>query len=497
MQMVDQENPVRESELEEYFGQFRQHIVGIDDTFKCKAGTQKVIYTDWIASGRLYRPIEEKLCEVIGPYVSNPHSYSSHTGQNITHTYNRARKLIRDYVNAGPEDVLVTTGSGMTGALMRLQEIMGLKFKERTFEHPSQKPVIFVTHMEHHSNQVSWQETCGEVVIVPPGPDKLVDPVKLEELLKKYQDRALKIGAFTACSNVAGIITPYHELAAIMHRYGGLCFVDFAASAPYVAMNMHPEDPRRRLDAITFSPHKFLGGPGACGVLVFDKKLHNGTPCVPGGGNVKWTTPWGQFGYTSDVEAMEDGGTPGFMQTIRTALAMRLKEQMGVDKMQLREKELLQKAFDTLATINEIEIVGGTDLDIPRIGALAFNIQGFHYNLVVRFLNDYFGIQARGGWSCASTYCHYLFDMDEDRSHRLTDGISQNNLTGKPGWVRLSLHPTMTDAELDYCLDAIRQIVQKGEQWAQAYRYEPSNNEYLPTEPTANEELLEDFFDLT
>ncbi|MGB0177604.1 MAG: aminotransferase class V-fold PLP-dependent enzyme, partial [Owenweeksia sp.] len=411
--------------------------------------------------------------------------------------YNQARQILKQHVNAGPDDALVTTGSGMTGALMRLQEILGLKFKERRFEDPRKKPVVFITHMEHHSNQVSWQETCADVVIIPPGADNLVDPRKLEEVLHEYQDREVKIGAFTACSNVAGIITPYHELAAIMHRNNGLCVIDFAASAPYVSIDMHPDQEEQRLDAITFSPHKFLGGPGSCGILVFDKNLHNGKPCVPGGGNVKWTNPWGEFGYTSDVEVMEDGGTPGFMQAIRAALACVLKNEMGVTKMQEREKHLLRKAFEAVEEMEEVEVVGGTDLSIPRIGALAFNIRGFHYNLVVRLLNDYFGIQARGGWSCASTYSHYLFQMDSDSSLTLTNGISNNNLTGKPGWVRLSLHPTMTDKELDYCLHAIKEIIKNGSDWASAYTYDPSNNEYMPTENQPLSKTVEGVFELS
>lgn len=491
------ENTATAQNLETHFKKFRENIVGIGHSFEGKNGNKPVVYADWIASGRLYQPIEKKICDEVGPFVSNPHSYSSHTGQNITRVYSESRHIVRQHVNASENDALVTVGAGMTGALMRLQEIIGVKNRDKKYSDPSEKPVVFVTHMEHHSNQVSWQETCAEVVILPPGKDNLVDPQKLEEALAKYKDRKTKIGAFTACSNVTGIITPYYEMAGIMHRHAGVCFVDFAASAPYVKMDMNPANPNQKLDAITFSPHKFLGGPGACGILLFDKKLHCGIPCVPGGGNVKWTNPWGEFGYTSDVEAMEDGGTPGFMQAIRAALAIRLKEQMDPEKMKKREGELLHRAFDAFAEMERLDIVGGTDRFISRIGALSFNVKGLHYNLVVRLLNDYFGIQARGGWSCASTYCHYLFDMDSENSRKLTEGISQSNLTGKPGWVRLSLHPTMTDKELDFCMEAVREIVEKGEEWGRDYHYEPTNNEYMPNEngrsPVAKTDRFFDF----
>lgn len=467
--------------LETYFNRFRQNIVGLNSQFIGRDGKLKdVIYADWIASGRFYAPIEEKLMNEIGPFVSNPHSFSNYTGQNITNAYGQARQIIRNHVNAGDNDALVTPGAGMTAAIMRLQEILGIKDKSKHYENESDRPVVFISHMEHHSNQVSWQLTCAEVVILPPGESNLIDPAVLDNALSQYADRKHKIGAFTACSNVTGIVAPYHELAAVMHQHGGICFVDFAASAPYVAMDMHPEDPDQRLDAITFSPHKFLGGPGGCGVLVFDKSLHSGVPCIPGGGNVKWTNPHGEFGYASDVEAMEDGGTPGFMQAIKVALAIKLKDQMGTEMIKQRELELLEKAFPAFERIPGVNIVGGTDLSIHRIGALPFNIDGLHYNLVVRLLNDYFGIQARGGWSCASTYCHYLFDMDEDFSSRLTKSIEDNNMTGKPGWVRVSLHPTMTDHELDLIIAAVREIAEHGQDWAGEYEYDSTNNEYMP-----------------
>lgn len=467
--------------LETYFAKFRANIVGIDSRFTGVDGeSKKVLYADWIASGRFYKPIEDKLSKEIGPFVSNPHSYTSYTGQNITHAYNEARSIIRGHVNASENDALVSIGTGMTGALMRFQEILGIKHKNKVYADERQRPVVFISHMEHHSNHVSWQETAADVVLLPPGPENLVDPTALESALKVYADREPKIGAFTACSNVTGIITPYHDLAEIMHRHGGICFVDFAASAPYVDIDMHPADPARRLDAICFSPHKFLGGPGGSGILVFDKSLHSGVPTIPGGGNVKWTNPKGEFGYASDVEVMEDGGTPGFMQTIRVALAIRLKEQMDPAKMKEREMELLTRAFEEFSSIPGVDIVGGTDLSLPRIGALPFNIEGLHYNLVVRLLNDYFGIQVRGGWSCASTYCHYLFDMTDDFSSELTRGIENSDMTGKPGWVRVSLHPTMTDEELDEIISAVRQVAEQGEEWAKDYYYDPASNEYMP-----------------
>ena len=254
--------------LESYFSDFRKRIVGNDHSFNALYGKKKMLYADWIASGRLYAPIEEIVLKKIGPTLANTHSFSSQSGKITTYTYRQARKIIRSHVGANNEDILVTTGTGMTAALSKLIRIMGLEQKD-------EKPIVFISHMEHHWNQVPWYANGAEVVILPPGDGMKISPQILEEELQKYSDRRIKIGSFTACSNVTGEITPYYELAAVMHKFGGFCFVDFAASAPYVDIEMHPAEDKYALDAIFFSPHKFLGGPGSCGVLIFNKKLYN------------------------------------------------------------------------------------------------------------------------------------------------------------------------------------------------------------------------------
>ncbi len=469
------------SELEDYFETFRINTIGNSSTFRSAYGSKPLIYADWIASGRLYWPIEDAIQEQIGPMMANTHSYSSETGKASTYCYQHARQLIKKHVNANADDVLVTTGTGMTGALARLQRLMGIRYngipKDKIFISENERPVVFITHMEHHSNQVPWMETIADVVIVPHGKDLLVDPKELEKLLIQYQDRPLKIGSFTACSNVTGIITPYHELAKIMHRHGGVCFVDFAASAPYVDINMHPEDSEARLDAIFFSPHKFLGGPGSCGILVFHESLYNAScPDVPGGGNVKWTDPWGGYGYYNEIETLEDGGTPGILQTIRAAMAISLKEKMGVRNMEEREIQLLELCFTELSSIEGLYILG--DLQSRRIGCISFGVRGIHYNLMVRLLNDRFGIQVRGGWSCASTYGHHLLQIGKEQSRKIIKDIKEQDLSNKPGWVRLSLHPVTTNDELLVICNAIKEVVQNADTWQQDYKYNPKTNEF-------------------
>lgn len=470
------------SELEKYFSKFRKNIVGIDADFETPFGTKKIIYADWIASGRLYKPIEEKLCNTFGPYVANTHSESSVTGTTMTLAYHQAHKIIKEHVNANQDDVIITAGSGMTTVICKFQRLLGLKIPEQLVDYvnlPEElKPVVFTTHMEHHSNQTTWIETIAEVVVINPNDDGLVDVNDFRIKLEKYKNRKLKIGAFTAASNVTGIESDYHELAKIIHKEGGYCFVDFACSAPYTKIDMHPSDLEAKLDAIFFSPHKFLGGPGTPGVLVFDSKLyHNKVPDLPGGGTVDWTNPWGQHKFVANIEAREDGGTPAFLQTIKAALCIKLKEEMTIGKIRAREEELVKYALDGLKKIPTLHILAGNIEH--RLGAISFYVENIHYNLLVKLLNDRYGVQVRGGCSCAGTYGHYLLHVDPNRSKIITDKIDQGDLSEKPGWVRMSIHPTMTNEELKTIIDGIAQIINDIDDWSKDYIYDKTKNEYF------------------
>ena len=369
------------TQLEQYFQQFRKHIIGIDQEFVSPFGKQKIIYTDWTASGRLYRPIEEKLCNEFGPFVANTHTETTVSGTAMTKAYHKAKHIIKDHVNCNEDDVLIVCGSGMTDAVNKFQRILGLKVPENLQKYTNVpddiRPVVFISHMEHHSNQTSWLETIAKVEVIPPGEDGLFNIENLKVLLNTYKDRPLKIASVVGGSNVTGIQTPYHDIAKLMHQHGGVCFVDFACSAPYVDIDMHPKDEDAALDAIFFSPHKFLGGPGTSGVLIFNKKLYkNMIPDCPGGGTVSWTNPWGEHKYIDNIEDREDGGTPGFLQTIKTALAIKLKEQMGVDNILKREHEIVDYIFDDLKDIPNLNILAGQHKD--RLGVISFYIDDFN-----------------------------------------------------------------------------------------------------------------------
>lgn len=470
------------SALESWFGTFRRNIVGIDQDFEGPFGRKRIVYLDWTASGRLYGPIEHRLLDGVGPFVANTHSESNATGATMTQAYHEAQRIIKQHAGAGPHDVIICAGAGMTTVINKFQRILGLRVAEQLQPFatiPDElRPVVFVTHMEHHSNQTSWLETIADVEVVEPDEQGRVCLESLKVLLDKHASRPIKIGAFTGCSNVTGIQTPYHEMARLMHAYGGVCFVDFAASAPYVDINMHPAgDPDARLDAMFFSPHKFLGGPGSAGVLIFDSHLYkNRVPDQPGGGTVNWTNPWQQHSFVDNIEAREDGGTPGFLQTIKAALAIRLKNQMDPARMLAREHELLANLLAGFRDIPGMVMLAGHTED--RLGILSFYLQDVHFNLVVRLLNDRYGIQVRGGCSCAGTYGHYLLHVDPMRSKSITDRIDAGDLTDKPGWVRLSIHPTTSDAEVELAITAVREIAVNATAWAKDYVYDAHANEF-------------------
>ncbi|MFY7997557.1 MAG: aminotransferase class V-fold PLP-dependent enzyme [Candidatus Kapaibacteriota bacterium] len=463
------------------FDEVRANIIGYDDLIDTPFGAKRIVYADWIASGRLYAPIERILIEKFGPLVANTHTETTATGTAMTLAYHEAQQIIKNHVGASPDDALLMVGSGMTSALAKLQRILGLKVPEQLQAYctipDSARPVVFLTHMEHHSNQTSWLETICTVEIIRPNAQGLVDMSHLDELLVKYADRSMKIASITSCSNVTGIFTPYHAIAKRMHEVGGWCFVDFACSAPYVPINMHPSDSLERLDAIFFSPHKFLGGPGTPGVLIFNKLLYSlRVPDQPGGGTVKWTNPWGEHRYIEDIEAREDGGTPAFLQTIKSALAIRLKDSIGVEAIREREEVLVERIFAALQDVPKLHVLAKDNRE--RIGIFSFFIEGMHYNLGVKLLNDRFGIQTRGGCSCAGTYGHFLLNVSYNYSHAVTCKIDDGDSSEKPGWIRFSAHPSATDAEVEFILDAIRELAANHEEWGREYVYDAVSNEF-------------------
>ncbi|HTE30847.1 MAG TPA: aminotransferase class V-fold PLP-dependent enzyme [Chryseolinea sp.] len=485
------------SSLEHFFEPFKKNTIGHGLMFSFPSGHKEIIYADWTASGRGYRPIETCLQNEVVPFFANTHTQATTTGTLITKAYEEAKIIIKEHVHANQDDVLIFCGSGMTSAVNKLQRLLGIRIPERSMDYmvdgkspkidETLRPVVFVTSMEHHSNHVSWLETIATVEIIKQTEDGNVDLAHFETLLYEHRSRKNKIAAITACSNVTGIQTPYHEIARMIHAHGGLCFVDFASSAPYVEMDMHPQEADAYLDAVYFSMHKFLGGPGTPGVLIFNRRIYSNTvPDHPGGGTIIYSNPWKARKYVTDIESREDGGTPPVLQGIKAAMCIRLKEEMGVRNMLHRESELMKIAFTRLSDMNNVTILQGNVK--KRLGIISFLVEGAHYNLIVRLLNDKFGIQARGGCSCAGTYGHHLLNVDQTWSHKIWRAIHSGDMSSKPGWIRVSIHPTMTDQEVEFIMDAIELTASNFKEWAKDYYYDASSNEYALKEETSKKQ---------
>lgn len=418
------------------------------------------LYADWTASGRLYRPIEQRLTDIAGPMMANTHTEDSVTGQYMTRALHQAEDVIRAHVNAGADDVVLLTGTGMTGALAKLIRLLGWwvheRHRDRLMPATDRRPLVYVTHMEHHSNHTLWLETLAEVRVIPPTADGGVDLDWLADSLSRQPAGRPLIASVTAASNVTGVAAPYRSIARLLHRVGGRCFVDFACAAPYVDIDLHPADDEP-LDAVFFSPHKCLGGPGSSGVLVFDRRLYrNRIPDQPGGGTVLWTNPWGEHRFLDDIVQRESGGTPGILQGLKAAMALQLKDEIGTAAMAERERTLNARFFQRLDAVSGVRLLAEDRRDRLSVFSLVF--ERVPYTEAVRRLSLDHGIEARGGCACAGTYGHYLLGIDRTTSRRITERLDRGESQVKPGWVRLSFHPMMTLAEVDRIADAVEAV---------------------------------------
>jgi selenocysteine lyase/cysteine desulfurase len=474
------------------FDYLRSQLIGADAAIATPFGERLMVYADYTASGRCVAAIESYI-QGLQEIYANSHTEDDLSGRSMTHLLEQAEAAIKSSVNAGAHEHIVCVGTGATGAIDKLQQIIGVALSPHTRERfkklmaaslgtealaqfekslESQQPIVFVGPYEHHSNEISWRQSLATVVEVGLNDDGGVDLSHLETLLKDpaYQNR-VRIGSFSAASNVTGRITPVHEIAAMLHRHGAIACFDYAASAPYVEIDMNPAkgtyEGDASIDAVFISPHKFLGGPGSSGVLVFKDHLYRRDlpPTVSAGGTVDYVGPTSQD-YISVVEEREKAGTPGVLQVMKAALAFQLKDEVGVDTIEAREQELLSRTFTRLKSNSAIEILGSQD-PAQRIAIVSFNVKGrhgryLHPKYVTRLLNDLFGIQSRAGCSCAGPYGHRLLDIDEATSEDYRAWIGRGYSGIKPGWCRISLHYVMDDIEVDYILDAIEFVAENG-----------------------------------
>ena len=483
-------------ERAEFWRYVKESIIGGNVGVQTPFGFRRLTYCDFTASGRLVDFIEEYLKETLRLY-GNTHTEDDATGCATTRSLHQAEQTIKHLVGAGRQYRIIEAGSGATTAIHRLQEILGIyippaakelftdiltgylgeeRFTELEAHLLALRPVVFVGPYEHHSNEISWRECFAEVVeigLTGKGRFDLAD-LKAKVSDPRFEGR-MKIGSFSAASNVTGLITPVYAVARIMHEHGALAFFDFAAAAPYMEINIH-RDSKSYFDGIFFSPHKFLGGPGSSGILIIHERIYhkNLPPSMAGGGTVEFVNAYMQE-YNPDIEVREKAGTPGIPQILKAALAMELKERLGCEEIEKREKQLLEAALVHLHSCPNIELIAPMEPE-HNLPIISFNARAegsyLHPRFVVKLLNDLFGIQARAGCSCAGPYGHRLLHISDEASNRYSRLISKGNLGLKPGWARLSLHFLMSDEELEFTCRAIRFVAEQGKIFLPLYSFD-------------------------
>jgi len=450
--------------FEEALAGIRRGIAGLGARIRTPFGDRLLCYADLTASGRVFAPVEAFVA-ALGPYYANSHTFVSSTGAAMTALREQARAAVARSVNAGPGDAVLFAGSGATAAVNVLVGALGLRGSE-----PRERPVVFVGPYEHHSNELPWLESNADAVEVALGADGRIDLADLESRLVEHAGRALKIGAFSACSNVTGLLTDVAAVARTLHRHGALAFFDYAASAPYVPIDMHPTRDDERLDAIFLSPHKFVGGPQASGVLVAGRALfRDRAPVRPGGGTVDYVARLDRrsVDYSRRIEEREEGGTPAILGDVRAGAALLLKEWLGPERLLERETALARVAVARLARHPAIRLLGS--LEAPRLPILSFTVERLHHDFVSALLDHLFGIQNRAGCDCAGPYGHRLLGIDLATSERYRAWIRRGVQGIKPGWVRVSLPYYATEGEIDFILRAVEFVATHGRAFLPLY----------------------------
>lgn len=490
----------------------RSSVIGADTAVATPFGLRRVTYADYTASGRSLGFVEDFIRSRVLPMYANTHTETSGTGLQTTRFREEARETIRRCVGGNrDEHAVIFAGSGSTGAIDRLITILGIRIPASLDDRyhlsnripAEERPVVFVGPYEHHSNELGWRESIAEVVEIAEDADGHIDLADLEAKLVHYADRPLRIGSFSAASNVTGIISNTSAISSLLHRHGALSFWDFAAAAPYVGIEMRsPVDSGDDYkDAVFISPHKFIGGPGTPGVLVVRRDLlDNRVPSVPGGGTVAYVNAE-RHRYVSDPEHREEGGTPAIVESIRAGLVFALKEKVGEERIRHLEHGFIRRAIESWSENPRIRVLGNPDAD--RLSIVSFVIYApdhlgagryLHHNFVVALLNDLFGIQARGGCSCAGPYGHRLLGIDDEVSRQIEGEIAAGCEIIKPGWARINFNYFITPEEFDFLVQAVHLVADEGWRLLPQYRFEASTGSWQHRDGLATPPLTLDGF---
>ncbi|WP_428026485.1 aminotransferase class V-fold PLP-dependent enzyme [Arcobacter sp.] len=408
-------------------------------------GKHKSAYFDYTASGLAFRPIENRIYDMLTTYA-NTHSKESGMANQTHNYYEQALDNLKTSLELNDDFEIIPSGCGSTAAIKRFQELLGLYIPPATKKRlninidKSKLPLVIVGPYEHHSNEISYREAMCETIRIGLTNEGLVDLEELEEVLKQNQHREL-IGSFCIASNVTGIVTCYKDISKILRKYNAKVCLDAAASSSYMNIDCN------YFDVMYLSPHKLLGGPGSCGLLIIKKDLIDPglSPTFAGGGTVTYVNKT-TVEYENDLRARETAGTPGIIQVIKASLAYQLRNEIGFDFILKRKDELLSYFLNELKKVPNIIIYGNQKS--YNIGIVSFNIKDLDPYKICEKISTDNGIQTRAGCSCAGPYGHDLLNFND-----------KDELDKKPGWIRVSIHYSQTIEEIDNLIVAIKQTI--------------------------------------
>lgn len=480
--MPDQQNPFATftASLQAHdLAALRDGVIGEGAPIDGPFGVRPLLYADYVASGRALRQIEDFVLTRILPYYANSHTEASFCGQQASRLRRAARAEIARLCGAGAGFSTIFTGSGATAGLNRLVHLLGAG-------EAGAAPLVFIGPYEHHSNILPWRESGAEIVEIAEDAHGGPDLAQLRAALRAADPHRLKIGAFSAASNVTGIVTDIDAVSALLKAHGARVVWDYAGGGPYLPIDMRAGTPFEK-DAVVLSPHKFIGGPGASGVMIVrDAAVSRRTPTFSGGGTVRFVSPWGHD-YAEGLATREEAGTPNVIGDIRAALAFLVKEAIGQARMDARHAELYRRARQVWDRNPNLAILGNPRAE-SRLPIFSFQVRDprhgglIHQQLFTRMLSDCHGIQARGGCACAGPYAHRLLGIGQTESHALRDAILRGEELRKPGWTRLNFSVLMTDEKADRIIAAVDDLARAPYPTADAYQADPATARFRAAE---------------